>query len=208
MQTRSELLTPIVADAPQSVSFAVIKHSKRGRGLTGEPEVDDTLSGAVEFSILKPAKTEMTQDKSMSPYEYVITDISNSITSMLGKAANATMREAGKSASTDLWPGVAPASSEKEACATLKGLISQLGGFGSIDIAPNADGTFSIVFTDCAFSRFTEQSGAACGEQAICHFGFGLIAETLRRLTGTRVLVNLVSRDEENGMCHEIARPR
>jgi predicted hydrocarbon binding protein len=144
----------------------------------------------------------------LSPDQTVLANISNSISSMLGRGSRATMREAGKAASKDLWPNLPEHADPEQVAAIMQEAIAALDGFGELCIEPQADGSFKIQFKNCRFAQFTEKSGEPCGQQAICFFGFGLVEETLRRMTGTKMVVSLERRDEEAGVCYETATPR
>ena len=50
--------------------------------------------------------------------------------------------------------------------------------------------------------------GLKVGEQPICFFGFGLVEETYKRLTGIESKVELVSYDSDHRTCHETCTPR
>jgi len=138
----------------------------------------------------------------------VISCMSNSISFMLGRGARATMREAGKEASHELWPDLPDNPSPEEMASIMKAGVANLKGFGEFDLMPQGDDQYKIDFKRCSFSQFTEKSGAPCGEQAICFFGFGLVEETLRRMTGKKMVVKLTQRDDDTETCHELAVPR
>ena len=140
-----------------------------------------------------------------SPHKTIIACISNSVSSMLGKGSRAAMREAGK----QIWPELPANVGFDEAARIMHDGISQLEGFGEFMLKSRTeDGGFEIEFKNCGFSKYTAKSGEPCGEQAICFFGFGLVEETLFRLTGTKYQVKLAQRDEGCNMCHEVAIPR
>ena len=143
-----------------------------------------------------------------TPDQKVIAAISNSISSMLGRGSRAAMREAGKAASHDLWPALPENVSRDEIPKIMHEGVRSLNGFGEFHISPNSDDTYTIAFQKCGFSAFTEASGEPCGQQPICFFGFGLVEETLRRLTGKKFQVALTERDDQTETCHEIATPR
>ncbi|WP_207168635.1 hypothetical protein [Thiocystis violacea] len=150
----------------------------------------------------------MTQ-RDLSPQETVIASISNAITFMMGAGSKIAMREAGKQASTSVWPELPSNASFEDAGRIMHDGIAALEGFGDFRLtSQNEDGSYSIEFRDCAFAQFTPHSGQPCGQQAICYFGFGLVEETLYRLTGKKVQVKLIERDEACGVCHEQAIPR
>jgi predicted hydrocarbon binding protein len=144
----------------------------------------------------------------LSPHQTVIACISNSVSSMLGRGSRAAMREAGKAASYELWPELPENASPEEIAKLMHEGVAQLEGFGDFELTPQDDGTFKIAFNQCGFAQFTEQSGEPCGSQPICFMGFGLVEETLRRMTGRKMLVTLEERDEAAGTCHEVAAPR
>jgi predicted hydrocarbon binding protein len=144
----------------------------------------------------------------MTAEELVIADISSSVTRMMGMAARAAMRDAGRQASHDIWRTVPEGLGRAEAAAWISARVSDIKGFGRLEVTPDDAEGFSIRFTSCAFARFTETSGAPCGEQSICYFGFGLLEETLYRLAGRRYLVTLKERDDALELCKEIAQPR
>lgn len=143
-----------------------------------------------------------------TPDQKIIASISNSISFMLGRGSRAAMREAGKAASGELWPELPEGVSPDKAAEIMRGGVAALKGFGEFALFPQGDGTYKIAFKDCGFAEFRAASGEECGQQAICFFGFGLVEETLRRLTGTKFQVKLEERDDSCGTCHEVAIPR
>lgn len=148
-------------------------------------------------------------EKELSPLETVVASISSAVTFMMGAGAQIAMREAGKQASTSVWPDLPENVSFEEAARIMHDGIASLNGFGDFQLTrQEEDGTCAIEFTNCGFAQFTTQSGKPCGEQAICYFGFGLVEETLRRLMGKKVRVVLIERDDACGVCHERAIPR
>jgi len=145
-------------------------------------------------------------DRQLSPQETVIASINNAVTFMMGAGSKIAMREAGKQASKSVWPSPPENASFEEAARIMHDGIAALEGFGEFNLTrENDDGSYEIEFQNCAFAQFTGQSGQPCGDQAICYFGFGLVEETLRRLTGKRVQVKLIERDDACGVCHEKA---
>ncbi|MCG6863537.1 MAG: hypothetical protein LJE70_20105 [Chromatiaceae bacterium] len=147
--------------------------------------------------------------RQLSPQETVIASISNAITFMMGAGSKIAMREAGKQASRDIWPSLPENASFEEAARIMHDGIAALEGFGEFQLVrQDDDGSYQIEFKECGFARFTAQSGQPCGEQAICYFGFGLVEETLRRLTGAKVQVKLIEQDDTCAICHEQAIPR
>jgi predicted hydrocarbon binding protein len=144
-----------------------------------------------------------------SPHETVIACISNSVSFMLGRGARAAMREAGKKASWEIWPDLPENTSFEEAAELMRNGVASLQGFGEFTLKQKCeDGSFEIEFKNCNFAQYVPESGQPCGEQAICFLGFGLVEETLRRLTGQKMEVKLIRRDETCGICHETALPR
>lgn len=146
-----------------------------------------------------------------TPEQTVISSISNSVSMMLGRGARAAMREAGKEASHQLWPTLPENVSPEEISRIMHEGVASLAGFGEFKMKPteNVDTNgYEISFKDCAFAEFTEQSGAPCGEQAICFFGFGLVEESIRRMSGAKMQVKLVQHDDATRICHEVAMPR
>jgi len=147
--------------------------------------------------------------RQLSPQETVIASINNAVTFMMGAGSKVAMREAGKQASKSVWPTLPENASFEEAAGIMHDGIASLEGFGEFNLTgENDDGSYEIEFKNCAFSQFTGQSGQPCGDQAICYFGFGLVEETLRRLTGKKVQVKLMEREEACDVCHEKAIPR
>ena len=142
------------------------------------------------------------------PKDIIIAEISNTVSKLVGASAAAVMRQAGASASRRLWPDLPEGKSVDEAGAIMREGVKQLGGFGEFELKSDGNGGAEIQFQSCFFASMTTQSGQPCGQQAICHFGFGLVEETLRRLTGIRARVDLVRHDAEKVICYEIAKPR
>ena len=143
-----------------------------------------------------------------TPDQKVIAAISNSISFMLGRGSRAAMREAGKAASHDLWEDLPENASKEQVSQVMHEGVQALKGFGEFNIVGNDDDSYTIAFKNCGFSAFTETSGEPCGQQPICYFGFGLVEETLRRMTGQKFQVTLTKRDDSTGTCHEVAMPR
>jgi len=144
-----------------------------------------------------------------SPQETVIACISNSVSFMLGRGARAAMREAGKKASWEIWPGLPEQVPFEEAASLMREGVASLKGFGAFKLVQQCeDGSYDIEFANCGFAQYVTESGQPCGEQAICFFGFGLVEETMRRLIGQKVEVKLITRDDACGVCREKAIPR
>ncbi len=144
----------------------------------------------------------------MDSRDIIIGEIQNSISKLLGDSAAALMRQAGISASRKIWPELPSGKTPEEAGAIMAEGVRQLGGFGEFAITAVEDGVAKIEFKGCYFASLTSDSGKPVGEQPICHFGFGLVEETFKRLTGTACKVQLVHRDEGSCTCFESATPR
>jgi|GEM_PF-1022156 len=140
--------------------------------------------------------------------DIILGEISNAVTSLLGTSAAAVMRTAGASASKRLWPALPSGVSVEEAARIMQEGVKQLGGFGDLRITPRGPAEAEIEFKGCFFASMREGSGKQCGEQGICFFGFGLVEETFKRLTGQVVKVELTRRDDETDTCFEAIRPR
>jgi hypothetical protein len=140
--------------------------------------------------------------------DIIIGEISNAVSKLLGTSSMALMRTAGKSASYKIWPELPSGKTPEEAGVIMTAGVKGLGGFGNFSIASIDDGVAKIEFCNCLFAELRKESGKECGEQAICYFGFGLVEETYKRLTGTQVKVELVKRDDGSGICFETATPR
>jgi len=135
-------------------------------------------------------------------------EIQNAVSKIMGKSAGALMRSAGVSASYKIWPELPSGKSVLEAGQIMKDGVDGLGDFGDFSITSEENGIAKIEFKNCYFARFTEQSGKPCGEQPICFFGFGLVEETFKRLTGIKVKVELIDRNDSTETCFETASPR
>ncbi len=144
----------------------------------------------------------------MDNRDIIIGEIQNAVSKLLGSSAAALMRQAGMSASLKIWPDLPTGKTPEEAGAIMADGIRDLGGFGEFCLPGIEDGVAKIQFKECYFARLTEDSGKPCGEQPICHFGFGLVEETYRRLTGVATRVELVRRDDATQTCFETATPR
>lgn len=139
----------------------------------------------------------------MDNKEMIIGEISNAISQLLGSSAAAVMRRAGINASRTLWPDLDTGLNPEQAAKLMHDGVGALEGFGEFNLIPDGNGGGKIQFKDCAFASFREKSGQPCGKQPICYFGFGLVEETYKRLTGKRVKVELEDRDDMNCVCHE-----
>ncbi len=135
--------------------------------------------------------------------DIILGSISSAVSSLLGSSAAALMKTAGARASHRLWPELPTGKNWREAGDIMSEGVRQLGGFGDFAITGESDGVVQIEFRRCFFAGFTGESGHPCGEQAICFFGFGLVEETYKRLTGNEVKVELTRRDDATETCHE-----
>ena len=135
--------------------------------------------------------------------DIIIGSISTAVSQLLGASAAALMRTAGASASHRLWPDLPTGRSWQEAGAIMSEGVKQLGGFGEFAITGEEEGVVKIQFQRCFFAGFAGESGKPCGEQAICFFGFGLVEETYKRLTGNQVKVQLTRREDGSQTCFE-----
>lgn len=139
----------------------------------------------------------------MDRKDMIIGEISNAVSQLLGSSAAAVMRRAGMNASKTIWPDLESGLTPEQAAKVMHDGIGALKGFGEFNLVPDESGGGKIEFRDCVFASFRESSGQQCGRQPICYFGFGLVEQTYRRLTGRRVKVELVDRDDMNCVCHE-----
>jgi len=144
----------------------------------------------------------------MDSRDVVIGEIQAAVSRLLGDSAAALMRQAGISASHQIWPELPSGKTLEEAGTIMAEAVKDLGAWGEFSITGADDGVAKIQFKDCRFADLTKASGKACGEQAICNFGFGLVEETLKRLTGIATKVELVRRDDAERTCFETAAPR
>ena len=145
----------------------------------------------------------------MDSRDIIIGEIQNSIGRLLGDSAAALMRQAGISASRKIWPDLPSGKTPEEAGKIMAEGVKQLGGWGDFAITGvDENGVAKIKFRGCYFASLSSDSGKPVGHQPICHFGFGLVEETFKRLTGIATKVELVRRDEGTGTCFETATPR
>lgn len=144
----------------------------------------------------------------MEAKDVIIGEIQNAVTHILGNSSAALMRRAGTSASSEIWPELPSGKTITEAGEIMKLGIDELGDFGKFSISTENDGVVKIEFTNCYFAKFTKKSGKSCGQQPICFFGFGLVEETFKRLTGIQTKVELVNREDGSDICFETATPR
>ncbi|MCK5034631.1 MAG: hypothetical protein KAS73_01975 [Candidatus Sabulitectum sp.] len=142
------------------------------------------------------------------PKDVIIGEIQNIVSKMLGGSAGALMRRAGMNASYKIWPELPPDKSIMEAGEIMKKGVQGLGGFGEFSIVADDHGVAKIEFVGCYFASLTKDSGKPCGQQPICYFGFGLVEETFKRLTGLTTKVELVDRADGQEICFETATPR
>ncbi len=145
----------------------------------------------------------------MDHRDMIVGEIQKAMGATLGPSAAAVMRKAGMEASRTLWPELPSGVSLTEAGRILHDGIAELGSFGDFTIAgEEADGAAKIRFQGCYFASLAGEGGAMCGKQPICSFGFGMVEETLHRLTGRRTRVTLVEHDPSTVTCEERATPR
>ena len=140
--------------------------------------------------------------------DVIIGEISSAISKLLGTSAAAVMRTAGASASHRIWPELPAGVSVEEAGNIMHQGVEQLGGFGDFRITGQEGEVVTIEFKGCFFATLRSTSGRECGEQSICYFGFGLVEETFKRLTGRIGKVELTRREDSSGTCFEVLRPR
>lgn len=144
----------------------------------------------------------------MDPRDVILGEIQTALASVLGSSAAAVMRKAGIAASNKIWPELPENKSIREAGAIMTEGVKQLGAFGEFTVTGDDDGVAKIEFHNCYFAGLVRDSGMQCGRQPICYFGFGLVEETFRRLTGIKAKVELTKRDDGQGICFETATPR
>ena len=144
----------------------------------------------------------------MDNKDIIIGEIQNAVSKLLGTGAAAVMRQAGISASLKIWPDLPSGKTPEEAGAIMAQGVKDIGGWGEFSIAGVEDGVAKIQFKQCFFAGLAKESGQAVGQQPICYFGFGLVEETFKRLTGITAKVELVRRDDGTGTCFETATPR
>jgi predicted hydrocarbon binding protein len=144
----------------------------------------------------------------MDNKDIIIGEIQNAVSKLLGTGAAALMRQAGISASAKIWPDLPSGKTPEEAGAIMSEGVKGLGGFGEFSIIGVEDGVVKIQFKQCFFAGLSKESGQPVGHQPICHFGFGLVEETFKRLTGIVTKVELAQRDDGCATCFETATPR
>ncbi len=144
----------------------------------------------------------------MDSRDLIIGEIQNAVSRLLGDSAAAVMRKAGSSASHKLWPDLPSGKTMEEAGALMSQAVKDLEGWGEFAVVGVDGDAVKIQFKNCYFAGLTEESGKPCGTQPICYFGFGLVEETIKRLTGIATKVELDRRDEGTGVCHETATAR
>lgn len=144
----------------------------------------------------------------MDSKDLIIGEIQNAVSRLLGDSASAVMRRAGNSASYKLWPELPSGRTPMEAGAIMSQAVKDLEGWGEFSVVEVEGDAIKIQFKNCYFAGLTEESGKPCGSQPICYFGFGLVEETIKRLTGIAVKVEMDRRDDVTGICHEIATAR
>jgi predicted hydrocarbon binding protein len=135
-------------------------------------------------------------------------EIQSTVSKLIGTGSAAVMREAGRSASHKLWPDLPAGKTPEEAGAIMAEGVKEVGGWGESSITGVDDGVAKIEFKQCYFASLSKESGQPIGHQPICHFGFGLVEETFKRLTGITAKVELVKRDDGTETCFETATPR
>ncbi|MEA3265557.1 MAG: hypothetical protein U9P42_01250 [Candidatus Fermentibacteria bacterium] len=140
--------------------------------------------------------------------DVIIGEIQNTVSKMMGSSSAALMRRAGIDASYKIWPELPTGKTIMEAGEIMQEGIADMGGFGDFAIVSDDSGVAKIEFKGCYFASLTEGSGKPCGQQPICFFGFGLVEETFKRLTGIQTKVELANRDDGSGTCFETATPR
>ncbi len=144
----------------------------------------------------------------MDNKDIIIGEIQTAVSKLLGTGAAAVMRQAGISASTKIWPDLPTGKTPEEAGEIMAEGVKAIGGWGEFSISEVVEGVAKIRFKQCPFAGLSKESGQPVGQQPICYFGFGLVEETFRRLTGIRAKVELVRRDDGTETCFETATPR
>lgn len=140
----------------------------------------------------------------MDNRDLILGEIQSAMSKLFGDSAAAVMRQAGRSCSSRLWPELPGGKSPEEALNIMSEALKALEGWGEFSVAGIEGDKVKIQFKNCYFPTFTEESGKPCGQQPICFFGFGLLEETFKRLTGIPVKVELDVRDDQTCTCHEI----
>lgn len=144
----------------------------------------------------------------MESRDIILGEIQVAVSKLLGTGAAAVMRQAGISASAKIWPDLPSDKTPEEAGAIMAEAIKDLGGWGEFSITGVDEGVAKIQFKDCLFADLCQESGQPVGHQPICYFGFGLVEETYKRLTGIAARVELEKRDDGARTCFETATPR
>jgi predicted hydrocarbon binding protein len=144
----------------------------------------------------------------MDSKDIILGEIQNAVSKLIGTGAAAVMRQAGISASHKIWPDLPSGKSPEEAGAIMAEGVKEIGSWGEFSITGVEDGVAMIQFKQCYFAKLTAESEQPVGQQPICHFGFCLVEETFRRLTGIPARVELVRRDDGTETCFETATPR
>jgi len=139
----------------------------------------------------------------MDNKDIIIGEIQSAVSKLLGTGAAAVMRQAGISASTKIWPDLPSGKTPEEAGAIMAQGVKDLGGFGEFSVAGVEDGVAKIEFKQCFFASLSKESGQPVGQQPICHFGFGLVEETFKRLSGITARVELDRRSDGTGSFFE-----
>jgi len=140
----------------------------------------------------------------MDNRDIILGEIQSAMSRLLGDSAAAVMRQAGRSCSLRLWPELPGNKSPEEALTIMAESLKGLEGWGEFSVIGIEGDTAKIQFKNCYFPTLTEASGKPCGQQPICFFGYGLLEETFRRLTGITVKVELELRNDETCTCNEI----
>ncbi|MFH0926780.1 MAG: hypothetical protein V1872_14300 [bacterium] len=121
----------------------------------------------------------------------------------VGKSDLAVMRKAGNNGSGIFFPNLPSNLSLVEASKKLEEGVSSLEVFGELKVAKVEGLTVKVEFCDCLISRILKDAGFECGTQAPCYFGFGLVDETLKRLTGKKCTMSFDSHDTGKKLCFE-----
>lgn len=133
----------------------------------------------------------------------VFQSIQKALYQTVGKSDLAVMRRAGNVGSYVFFPELPTNLSLSEAAKALEKGVVSLEVFGSLKCVSVSQDKIEVEFNDCLISRIMKDAGLECGTQAPCYFGFGLVDETIKRLTGRKATMSFNKHDGDKKICFE-----
>ena len=144
----------------------------------------------------------MSTDKGFENLVTILKATNKSLSNSLGTGAVAVMKQAGNVASSMIFPDLPSGKTTEEALEIVAEGIKSLGSFGEVNLVGAEENEYNINFHSCIFSTLLTGE-MQCGKSAFCYFGFGLVEESIKRMTGKRCRITFNSRNDASDICDE-----